>query len=99
MYKDIISYELAEGITEDHLLKVAQQIVGSWMSKQEGFHKWEINKNSNGTYSDIVYWANKEAAKKAEAEMANIPNAGEWFACYKEGSIKSQNLTHIASFE
>ncbi len=28
MYKDIISYELAEGISEEHLLTVAKQIVG-----------------------------------------------------------------------
>jgi hypothetical protein len=27
MYKDIINYELAEGITEEHFMKVAGQIL------------------------------------------------------------------------
>jgi hypothetical protein len=27
MYKDIISYQLAEGITKEHLLNVAQHII------------------------------------------------------------------------
>ena len=43
MYKDIISYELAEGISEEHLLKVAEQVVDDWMKNQSGFINWEIN--------------------------------------------------------
>lgn len=73
MYKDIISYKLAEGIREEHLLKVAKQIIDSWMSKQPGFIKWEIHSNNEGGYTDIVYWESKEAAKDSEKEMVNIP--------------------------
>lgn len=98
MYKDIISYELAEGITQEHLLKVAQQIVNDWMKKQPGFIKWEITMDKDGNYTDIVYWESKEAAKNAEKEMVNIPNAGDWFACYKQGTISSKNLTTVAEF-
>jgi len=98
MYKDIITYELAENISETHLLKVAQQIVNDWMKKQAGFIKWEINSNSGNSYTDIVYWESKEAADKATVEMANIPNAGDWYACYKEGSISSIKLSEIANF-
>jgi len=68
------------------------------MRNQKGFEKWEIHTNADGSYTDIVYWENKDAAKKAELEMANIPNAGDWFACYKEGSINSKNLTKVGSF-
>lgn len=98
MYKDIISYELAEGVTQEHLLKIAQQIVNDWMKKQSGFIKWEITTDKEGNYTDIVYWESKEAAKDAEKEMVNIPNAGDWFACYKQGTISSKNLTTIAAF-
>ena len=98
MYKDIISYELAENISQEHLLKVAGQIVTDWMKKQPGFINWEIHSNADGSYTDIVYWESKEAAKKSELEMVNIPNAGDWFACYKEGTIKSLNLTQVAKF-
>ena len=99
MYKDIISYELADGITEAHLLKVAQEIIESWMSKLPGFIKWEINQEKSGGYTDIVYWENEAAAKHAEKEMGNIPNAGAWFACYKPGSISSKNITLLGAFE
>lgn len=98
MYKDVISYKLAENVTEEHLLNVAGKIIKSWMSKQPGFIKWEIHKNSNGGYTDIVYWESKDDAKKSEADMVNIPNANDWFACYEEGSISSKNLTQVDIF-
>ncbi|MCA9388866.1 hypothetical protein KC644_03860 [Candidatus Berkelbacteria bacterium] len=98
MYKDIITYSLAEGVSEEQLLKVAGRIVKDWMSQQPGFIKWVINKNSDQGYTDIVYWDSKEAAQKAEQEMVNIPDADEWRACYKEGTIESKSLNEVASF-
>lgn len=98
MYKDIISYELADNISQEHLIKVAGQIVNDWMKNQSGFIKWEITENTDGSLTDIVYWKSKADAKLAEAEMANIPNAGDWYNCYKEGTITSKNLTTIAEF-
>lgn len=98
MYKDIITYELAEGISEEHLLKVAQQIINDWMSKLSGFIKWEIHTNKNDSYTDVVYWESEEAAKKANEEMANIPNANDWYACYKKGSISSQKISLVSTF-
>ena len=98
MYKDIISYELAENITEEKLVSVAKQIINDWMKNLKGFIKWEIHKNSDGSFTDIVYWKTKEDAKLAEKEMQNIPNAADWFACYKTGTISSKNLTVLAAF-
>ena len=98
MYKDIITYELAENKTKEELIKIAKQIVNEWMKNQAGFIKWEIHTNSEGTYTDIVYWKSKDAAKIAEKEMVKIPNASEWYGCYKEGTISSKNLTTIAEF-
>ena len=99
MYKDIISYKLAKDISQEHLLDIAQQIIESWMRNQKGFIKWEIHKNNNESYTDIVYWESKEDAKASELDMVNIPNAHEWFACYEEGSITSINLTQISEFK
>jgi len=98
MNKDLITYQLAENISEAHLLKIAKQIVTDWMTKQEGFISWEINSNSDGSYTDVVSWDTKEAAKLAEKEMANIPNAMDWYSCYKEGTISSQHLNQLAVF-
>lgn len=98
MYKDIINYELAEGVSQEQLLKIAGQIVNDWMKKQAGFIKWEVHTNNDQSYTDIVYWNTKEDAKNAEKEMIHIPNASDWFSCYKEGSISSKNLTLIAKF-
>ncbi|MFT4834174.1 MAG: hypothetical protein ACI83W_000442 [Marinoscillum sp.] len=98
MYKDIISYELEEGVSLEELKKVAALVSKDWMQKQAGFIKWEITINQDGVYQDIVHWESKEAAKEAEKTMANMPHAAEWFACYKPGSISSKNLTTLASF-
>jgi len=99
MYKDIINYELAEGISIEHLLEIAQRIATTWMHKQPGFVKWEIHTNADGSYTDIVYWESKENAKNSEKDMVNISEASDWFACYKEGSINSKNLSVIAEFK
>jgi len=98
MYKDIISYELADNTSKEHLIKIAKKIVTNWMINQPGFIKWEIHTNSDGGFSDIVYWKSKQDAKNAEKEMVNIPNIADWFACYKEGSISSKNLTSVIEF-
>ncbi len=98
MYKDIISYKLADGISKEHLLEVAQNIIDNWMKNLPGFISWEIHNDEEGRYTDIVSWASKVEAKNAELEMMNIPNAGEWFACYKEGSIQSKAMKSIKKF-
>ena len=77
-------------------MKIAQQVVTDWMKNLPGFIKWEIHSNNDGGFTDIVYWKSKADAKNAEKEMINIPNAGDWFACYKKGTISSKNLTVIA---
>jgi len=98
MYKDIISYELADNTSRERLLEIAGQVVRDWMKLQSGFVRWEIHTNRDGSYTDIVYWASEADAKKAEQEMANIPNAGAWYGCYKEGTITSKNLVQVAQF-
>lgn len=98
MYKDIISYELAEDVSIEHLIAVAKKVVEAWMKDQNGFIKWEIHNDKNGNYTDIVYWESEQDAKNAEKEMANIPNAADWYRCYKKGTIASKNLTTIAEF-
>lgn len=96
MYKDIISYELAENISKERLLEIAQKVATDWMRNQPGFVKWEIHTNNDGSFTDIVYWKTAEDAKSAEKQMGNIPNASDWYGCYKEGTISSKNLTCIA---
>lgn len=99
MYKDIISYKLAENISEDHLLEVARDVLENWMSKQPGFKKWEIHRNNNGGYTDVVYWESEGNARNEQEDMVNIPNAADWYACYEQGSISSKILNQVATFK
>ena len=92
MYKDIISYQLAEGISKEHLLAIGNQIVNDWMKKQQGFISWEVNSISDTGFVDIVCWESKEDAKNAEKEMMNIPNAADWYGCYKQESITCKSV-------
>ena len=98
MYKDVISYRLAENVSEEHLLSVADDVLQNWMSKQAGFVRWEIHKDKDDEYTDIVYWDSEADAKMAEADMVNIPNAGDWIGCYAEGSISTKRLNRLATF-
>ena len=99
MYKDLISYELADGVTEEHLLKVANDIIEIWMRNLPGFISWEICKDENGKYTDVVCWESAGHAKKAELEMINIPNAADWYGCYKPESIKGEKLFLVGGYE
>ena len=96
MYKDVISYELAEQVSQEHLLAVARRIADEWMTKLPGFIRWEIHANATGGLTDIVYWQSEADAKNAEKEMANVPGAAEWYGCYKPGSISARHLHEIA---
>lgn len=97
MYKDLITYELADGVTEEQLLKVADTIIDTWMKKLPGFISWEIHKNAdNQTYTDIVSWETEADAKNAEKDMINIPNASDWYGCYKPDSISTVRLDRKA---
>lgn len=98
MYKDLISYELADNVSEEKLREVASEIVNSWMKKLPGYISWEINKTADNNYTDIVCWENQESAKNAETEMTKIPNAAEWYGCYKQGTISSIGLHSVESF-
>ncbi|MEE9437965.1 MAG: hypothetical protein V3V14_03125 [Saprospiraceae bacterium] len=49
--------------------------------------------------TDVVYWKSKEDAKIEEEEMVIIPNASEWYGCYKEGTISSKNLTNYCEIQ
>ena len=73
MYKDIISYELAKNISEEHLLNVARDVLENWMSRQSGFKKWEVHRNRGGGYTDIVYWESEGDARNAQEDMVEYP--------------------------
>lgn len=98
MYRDIITYQLADNITKEHLIKVAQEVHSNWMKDQAGFISWEIHENKDGSFTDIVTWESEEAVKKSHDNMGNISNSREWFACYKEGTIGSKFITQVAKF-
>lgn len=99
MYKGIITYKLAKGISQRKLLAVAKRVADQWMKKQKGFVKWEIHTQSDGSYTDIVYWKSEKDAKASFETMKDIPNAAEWYACYKDKSIVSKGIAKVAGYQ
>jgi len=98
MYRDIITYELAEGVTHQHLLEVAQKTHDTWMQKLPGFVSWEIHTNKQATYTDIVTWKSREDAQHAETQMQGNEALLAWFGCYKPETIQAQNLVEVKKF-
>ena len=98
MYIDIISYKLADGISEEHLREAAADIVEVWMRKQEGFRGWKINRLTDDAYQDFVYWENKEAAEKAQENMKDIPEGHAWMGCYNMSTVQSISGEQLAEF-
>lgn len=98
MYKDLISYQLAQNISKEELLTIAKKVFDEWMVFQEGFIKWEINENSQGSFTDIVIWENKESCNKAHQNMSNCKHLNEWIKCYNPSTISNSPLEGISSF-
>lgn len=98
MYKDIISYRLADGVTHEQLLDVAQRIIDAWMRDLDGFVSREILQGSDGQYTDIVTWESPDVAHAAERAMQSIPNAAERYECYDASTISSSGMTLLATF-
>ena len=95
MYKDIISYTLAEWVTVEQLAAVAKKVLDDWMSKQEGFLGREINQDTDRQFVDIVSRASKDAADKANETMTDIPHAEQRYACYDMATISSSWVTQM----
>lgn len=99
MYLDIISYSLAEGVSEEKLLEEADKVLNSWMTYQEGFFCWQIGKKTGeNQYMDIVSWRSKEDAKRAEENMKDIAKDSGWLACYDMSSISNAPLEQLTMF-
>ncbi len=99
MYIDIISYELAEGVSEKEMLTVTEVINKEWQeSSVKGFIGWKICRNEEGNYYDVVLWQDRQSALDAEKIMMNLPSVQKWIACYKEGTMKTNRLTQIDNF-
>jgi len=99
MFKDIISYQLAEGKSTDDLHAVAVKVHKDWMQNQDGFLGWEINENADGTFTDIVSWENRAAADVANENMATMPHSAEWMSCYKMETVTSKRATQKFTFD
>ena len=68
MYKDIITYELAEGISKEQLIKIAKQIVDDWMKTQSGF----INGKSIQTTTELILILSIGKQKKMQKKQRKI---------------------------
>lgn len=93
---DVIRYKLANGINEDFLKESASNILETWMKKQKGFIKWEINKLEDG-YIDLVYWNSVDDIQLANTKMGEIPKDHNWFKCYDMSSVTAQKAELLFS--
>lgn len=96
MVIDVIRYKLANGINEDFLKESASNILETWMKKQKGFIKWEINKLEDG-YIDLVYWNSVDDIQLANTKMGEIPKDHNWFKCYDMSSVTAQKAELLFS--
>jgi len=99
MIIDVITYKLAEGVTDVMLQSAASDISDTWMKKQPGFIKWEINKSPDGeSFKDLVYWKSLEAAEAATKAMSEIPQDHPWLKCYDMSTVKATKVTKVMTF-
>lgn len=72
----VYAFKVNAGVSVDELLK-ADEGMSEWIKKQDGFQYRSLANQADGSWLDVVYWANtaaeKAASEKFMAENADCP--------------------------
>jgi hypothetical protein len=71
-YVEVALYQLKSGIEEAQFLAVSDEATGVYR-KLSGFVRRELMKSEDGKWVDLVYWQNRDLAKKAEPMIYHDP--------------------------
>jgi hypothetical protein len=58
-------FTLAEGVSEEQLLRASSELQVDFLAKQRGFVRRELLRGEDGRWVDLVYWADQASADEA----------------------------------
>lgn len=98
MYIQLAPGKLKTGISEEAALKASDEFEENFVKKQKGIIKRILLKGKDGTYADLVFFENKEAADRvAEVEQQGHPACMAFFQLWEMDETKPN--MGVLSFE
>src|SRR3954469_23541201 len=73
------AFTLRKGVSETALADASQLIQNEFLSRQEGFLRRALIRESEGRYGDLIWWSSLAAAEAALANAANSPVCARYF--------------------
>jgi hypothetical protein len=73
-------FTLAEGVDHAALLAASDALQTEFLSKQPGFIKRELLKQSETRWVDVVYWNSRDEAEQAARDVLNSPAGSTYFS-------------------
>lgn len=98
MYIQLAPGKLKAGISEEAALKASDEFEENFVKKQKDIIKRILLKGKDGTYADLVFFENKEAADRvAEVEQQGHPACMAFFQLWEMDETKPN--MGVLSFE
>jgi hypothetical protein len=66
-------FQTALGVSEAQLLAASRSLQEAFLAKQRGFLRRDLLRGKEGSYVDIVYWVDRDAAQAAMKAAAESP--------------------------
>lgn len=98
MYIQLAPGKLKAGVSEEAALKASDEFEENFVKHQKGIIRRIFLKGKDGTYADLVFFENKEAADRvAEVEQQGHPACTAFFQLWEMDETKPD--MGVLSFE
>ncbi|MEW5757337.1 MAG: hypothetical protein AB1810_13650 [Pseudomonadota bacterium] len=95
MYISLAPFKLKAGVDEQMLLKASDDFEQDFVQKQTGIIKRILLKNVVGSYADLVFFENKEAADRVVQAEQTSP---EFFSLMENTDEAGLSFYHIKTY-
>lgn len=72
-------FRLAEGVSEEQLLRASNDLQVGFLAKQRGFVRRELLRGKDRQWVDVVFWEDQQTADEAMKAAAESPACHEYF--------------------
>ena len=88
-------FTLAEGVSEQTLLKASQALHEGFLSKQKGYLKRDLLKKEGRQWVDVIHWASQEDVSAAMEAVKESPNCHAYFQLMENFEDAEGDMVHF----
>ena len=98
MIVEIIRYKLHKEVKLDDFLKAAEKMAPN-LKNQPGLIDWQLYKEENGDWLEILHWNSVEEAKTAATRVLKLDSVKDFIKFIDEQTTENAYFETVKSFE